>query len=257
MTVDRIYRIEQGGGPLYALGNDEGDGWHRLEGDPFGSYHAGAPIDPAGVRVLPPVTPSKIVAVGLNYRDHALEMNKPLPDEPLIFLKPSTSIIGHGDTIVMPTRSDRVDYEAELGLVIRKRTRAVSAEAAADHLLGLTCVNDVTARDLQKLDVQFTRSKGFDTFAPVGPCVLVGLAADALDVESWVNGERRQASNTRELIFGVGQLVEFISSVMTLLPGDIIATGTPSGVGPLAPGDRVVVKVGGVGELENTVVAGS
>ena len=255
--MDRLFRIEQGGEPIYALGDDEGNGWHRLEGDPFGAYEAGASIDPAGVRILPPVVPSKIVAVGLNYRDHALEMNKPLPDEPLIFLKPSTSVIGHRDTIVMPSRAERVDYEAELGLVIRKRARAVSAEAAPDYVLGLTCVNDVTARDLQTLDVQYTRAKGFDTFAPVGPCTVVGLVGDALDVESWVNGERRQSSNTRELIFGVGRLVEFVSSVMTLLPGDIIATGTPSGVGPLGDGDRVVVKVEGVGELENTVVAGS
>jgi 2-keto-4-pentenoate hydratase/2-oxohepta-3-ene-1,7-dioic acid hydratase in catechol pathway len=257
VAMDRIYRLELDGEPVCALGAKEGDGWKRLEGDPFGEYQAGAPIDPAGARVLPPVTPSKIVAVGLNYRDHALEMNKPLPDEPLIFIKPSTAVIGHRDTIVMPMRSDRVDYEAELGLVIRKHARAVSAAAAADYILGLTCVNDVTARDLQKLDVQYTRAKGFDTFAPVGPCIVVGLPGDALDVESWVNGERRQASNTRELIFGLGHLVEFISSVMTLLPGDIIATGTPSGVGPLTQGDRVVVKVEGVGELENTVVAGS
>ena len=130
------------------------------------------------------------------------------------------------------------------------------AERASDYVLGLTCVNDVTARDLQKRDVQYTRAKGFDTFAPIGPCIAVGLDGSALDVESWVNGERRQASNTRELIFSLGRLVEFVSTVMTLHPGDIIATGTPSGVGPLAPGDRVVVKVDGVGELTNGVVRG-
>ena len=255
--MDRVYRVELDGEPVLVLETDGADGWHRLEGDLFGDYRAGGPIARSGVRILPPVVPSKIVAVGLNYRDHALEMNKPLPDEPLIFLKPSTAVVGQGDTIVMPSRSQRVDYEAELGLVVGKPTRAVSATVAADHILGLTCVNDVTARDLQKLDVQYTRAKGFDTFAPVGPCIAVGLDGAALDVQSWVNGEQRQASNTRQLIFPLAKLVEFISSVMTLLPGDIIATGTPSGVGPLAAGDRVVVKVEGVGELENTVAAGS
>ena len=255
--MDRIFRIGCGDESLYALGDHEGSGWRRLVGDPFGVYEAGDPVDFQDARVLPPVLPSKIVAVGLNYRDHALEMNKPLPDEPLIFLKPSTAVIGHRDKIMIPPRAERVDYEAELGLVIRKRARCISAEVAADYVLGLTCVNDVTARDLQRLDVQYTRAKGFDTFAPVGPCGAVGLDGDALNVESWVNSELRQSSNTCELIFNLGRLVEFVSSVMTLLPGDIISTGTPSGVGPLELGDRVVVKVEGVGELENTVVVGS
>ena len=257
--MDRIYRIERDGQPMFVLGPDvvgggDNAGWHVLDGSPFEGYTRGVPLDPAGLRLLAPVQPSKIVAVGLNYRDHAREMNKPLPDEPLIFIKPSTAVIGPGDAVVIPPSAGRVDYEAELGLVIRKRAHKVPADRAADYVLGLTCVNDVTARDLQKQDVQYTRAKGFDTFAPVGPCIVVGLEADALNVESWVNGERRQGSNTRELIFPVGRLVEFISSVMTLLPGDVIATGTPSGVGPLVAGDHVVVKVEGVGELENEVV---
>ena len=253
--MDRIFRIEHDGRQEYVLRNDDDTGWRRLDGDPFGDYVIGSAIDAAGARLLAPVRPSKIVAVGLNYRDHAREMNKPLPTEPLLFLKPSTAVIGPHDSIVMPSQAGRVDYEAELGIVMRRRTKAVTAAEAAPYILGLTCVNDVTARDLQARDVQYTRAKGFDTFAPIGPCIVVGLDGSALDVESSVNGERRQASNTRELIFGPHHLVEFISSVMTLLPGDVIATGTPSGVGPVAPGDRVVVKVEGVGELVNEVVA--
>ncbi len=252
--MDRLYRVELDGQVTNALRHE--NGWSRLEGDPFGEYAAGDPVVESEIKVLAPVTPSKIVAVGLNYRDHAREMNKPLPDEPLIFIKPSTAVIGPNDDVVIPPSAGRVDYEAELGVVIRKRAQAVSADQADEYILGLTCVNDVTARDLQKRDVQYTRAKGFDTFAPIGPCIAVGLDGSALDVESWVNGERRQGSNTRELIFDVGRLVEFVSTVMTLHPGDIIATGTPSGVGPLAPGDRVVVKIDGVGELTNGVVRG-
>ena len=253
--MDRIFRIEQNGRPVNALQNDDDAEWRRLEGDPFGVYTAGAAIRADDMRLLSPVRPSKIVAVGLNYRDHAREMNKPLPDEPLIFLKPSTAVIGPDHPIVIPPQTGRVDYEAELGIVIGRRARAVPAEAAAEYILGLTCVNDVTARALQARDVQYTRAKGFDTFAPIGPCIVVALDGSALDVESSINGERRQASNTRELIFGLHHLVEFISSVMTLLPGDVIATGTPSGVGPVVPGDRVVVRVEGIGELANEVVA--
>lgn len=254
--MDRMFRLEQDGRPILALDRGDGRGWRRLEGDPFGAYEAGSPIQGEGLRILPPVEPSKVVAVGLNYRDHAREMGKPLPDEPLIFIKPSTAVVGPHAPIVLPAASTRVDHEAELGIVIRRRARAVSAVDAADYVLGLTCVNDVTARDLQRRDVQYTRAKGFDTFAPIGPCIALGLEATALGVEARVNGERRQASNTRELIFGVPRLIEFISSVMTLLPGDVIATGTPSGVGPLAPGDQVTIAVEGVGELVNEVVAG-
>jgi len=253
--MDRIFRIEQNGRPVYALRSEDDAAWHRLDGDPFGEYTPGAVIHDESVRLLAPVRPSKIVAVGLNYRDHAREMNKPLPDEPLIFLKPSTAVIGPGDPIVIPRQAGRVDYEAELGIVIRQRATAVPADAAAQYILGLTCVNDVTARELQARDVQYTRAKGFNTFAPIGPCIAVGLDGSALGVESSVNGQGRQSSNTRELIFGLHHLVEFISSVMTLLPGDVIATGTPSGVGPVAPGDRVVITVEGIGELANEVVA--
>ena len=252
--MDLLYRIADGGSARYAL--EQAGEWHLLEGDPFGARRAGPPIERAAARVLAPVQPSKIVAVGLNYRDHAREMGKPLPDEPLIFLKPPSAVIGPGAAIVVPAGAGRVDYEAELGIVIGRTARRVPAARAGEHVLGLTCLNDVTARELQARDVQYTRAKGFDTFAPIGPAVAVGLDGRALDVESFVNGERRQASNTRELIFPLDRLVEFVSAVMTLHPGDVIATGTPSGVGPLVPGDRVTVRIEGIGELTNPVVAG-
>ncbi len=252
--MERVYRIDVEGQARFAL---ERDGtWRLLEGDLFGDRRDGAALDPDGVRLLPPVTPSKIVAVGLNYRDHAREMGKALPSEPLIFLKPPSAVIGPGSSIVIPPGAGRVDYEAEVGIVIGRTARNVQAAEARDYVLGLTCVNDVTDRDLQKRDVQYTRAKGFDTFAPVGPAIAVGLDWTGLSVGSTVNGVTRQASSTREMIFPPERVVEFVSHVMTLLPGDVIATGTPPGVGPIAPGDRVAIAVEGVGELVNDVVAG-
>jgi len=254
--MDRLYRVEMAGAECYVI--ERSDCWYELKGDIYAGYEAGLQLDAEEVsaaNVLPPVMPSKIVAVGLNYRDHAKEMGKTLPDEPLIFLKPSTAVIGPLDAIVLPAAAGRVDHEAELGIVIGKRAHQVPADYAQEYVLGLTCVNDVTDRDLQRRDVQYTRGKGFDTFAPIGPAVAVGVDGTALDVESAVNGDLRQSSNTRELIFSLDQLVEFVTGVMTLLPGDIISTGTPSGVGPLCAGDRVTVKVEGVGELINDVVS--
>jgi 2-keto-4-pentenoate hydratase/2-oxohepta-3-ene-1,7-dioic acid hydratase in catechol pathway len=212
---------------------------------------AGKEIKPA--RILSPVTPSKVVAIGLNYKDHAAEMNKPLPAEPLMFMKPSTAVIGPGDAIRIPPNVGEIHYEAEVGVVIGTKATRVPAGKAMEHVLGLTCLVDVTAREVQRKEIQYTRAKGFDTFAPIGPCIAVGLDPSALDVEGWLNGERKQASNTRQLIFTVPQIVAFVSSVMTLLPGDVIATGTPSGVGPLKTGDTFTVKVSGIGELTNTV----
>ena len=253
--MDRLYRIEIEGRVRPAL--ERAGAWHALDGDPFGEYRPGAAIDPGEIRLLPPVTPSKIVAVGLNYRDHAKEMGKALPSEPLIFLKPPSAVIGPDSPIVIPPDAGRVDHEAEVGIVIGRTARCVRAVDARDYVLGLTCVNDVTDRDIQKRDVQYTRAKGFDTFAPVGPAIAVGLDGTALEIGSTVNGLTRQASSTREMIFPLDHLVEFVTRVMTLLPGDIIATGTPPGVGPIVPGDRVVVRVEGVGELANDVVAGA
>ena len=253
--MEPIYRVDHAGQPIYAL-RREGK-WQALTGDIYGRFTAGAPLDLAEPRVLAPVIPSKIVAVGLNYKDHAAEMNKPLPDEPLIFLKPATAVIGTGAAIVIPADAGRVDYEAEVGVVIGRIARNVPAVRAHEYVLGLTCVNDVTDRDLQRRDVQYTRAKGFDTFAPVGPCIVACDLDRPIGVESRVNGERRQHSSTRELIFPIRRLVEFVTAVMTLLPGDIISTGTPPGVGPIVPGDRVVITVEGVGELVNDVVAAS
>jgi 2-keto-4-pentenoate hydratase/2-oxohepta-3-ene-1,7-dioic acid hydratase in catechol pathway len=252
--MTRIYRIDHKGEPRHAV---ERDGeWRLVQGDIFGSHQAGEVIPASAVRLLAPVTPSKIVCVGLNYKDHAAEVNKPLPPEPLLFIKPSTSVIGPGETIVIPPGVGRVDHEAELAVVIGRRASRVNEADAAACILGLTCVNDVTARDLQVKGAGYTTAKGFDTFAPVGPCIATGIdydRADGLTVEGFVNGDRRQASSTRELIFPIPRLIAFISAIMTLLPGDIISTGTPSGIGPLTAGDRVTIKVEGVGELTNPV----
>jgi len=254
--VAKLCRIEHEGAPRYVL---ESGGTYRLvEGDVFELWKQGLDAAKAGSEVKPqrmlsPVTPSKIVAIGLNYKDHAAEMNKPLPSEPLMFMKPSTAVIGPGDSIRIPPDVGEIHYEAELGVVIGRRASRVSAENAMDHVLGLTCLIDVTARELQRKEIQYTRAKGFDTFAPIGPCIAVGLDPAALDVEGWLNGEKRQASNTRQLIFSVPQIIAFVSNVMTLLPGDVIATGTPSGVGPLKGGDTFTVKISGIGELSNTV----
>jgi 2-keto-4-pentenoate hydratase/2-oxohepta-3-ene-1,7-dioic acid hydratase in catechol pathway len=252
--MTRVYRIEIDERAQLVVERD--GAWHRLDGDLFGEHRSGESFEPVGLRVLPPVTPSKIVAVGLNYRDHAKEMGKALPSEPLIFLKPPSAVIGPESSIVIPPGAGRVDHEAEVGIVIGRTARNVRAAAARDYVLGLTCVNDVTDRDIQKRDVQYTRAKGFDTFAPIGPAIAVGLDGAALAIGSTVNGVTRQASNTREMIFPLEHVVEFVSHVMTLLPGDVIATGTPPGVGPIVPGDRVVVTVEGVGELANDVIAG-
>ena len=255
--VKRIYRIEHQGSPRHVV--EQNGEWRLVEGDIFGAYELGTAVSPDNRYLLPPVQPSKIVAVGLNYKDHAAEQNKPIPAEPMIFIKPSTSVIGPDETIVLPQGVGRVDHEAEAGVVISQRAWHVQEDEAHHFVLGITCVNDVTARELQVKDVQYTRAKGFDTFAPIGPCVAQGLdytSGEGLSVEGFVNGTRRQASSTRELIFPIPRLIAFISSVMTLLPGDIISTGTPAGIGPLNAGDRVTIKVHGVGELTNPVGQG-
>ena len=252
--MERIYRAVQDGETFYAV--ERGGELRRASGDPFTSLSVGAPVRGglAGVTLLAPVRPSKIVCVGLNYRDHAAEQGKALPAEPLLFIKPSTAVIGPGEPIRLPPGVGRVDHEAELGIVMGRRAHRVSAARAWDYILGLICVNDVTARDLQKRESQYTRCKGFDTFAPIGPCIAVGLDGAPRGVEGWVNGQRRQASSTKHLIFPIEYLVEFITFVMTLEPGDIIATGTPAGIGPIVAGDTVTIKVEGVGELTNPVM---
>lgn len=206
------------------------------------------------IKLLSPCLPSKIIALGVNYRSHGEEMSHRIPEEPLIFIKPSTSVIGPEDKIIYPESSERVDYEGELGVVIKSTTHGVSEEQARHHILGYTCVNDVTARDLQARDKQWTRGKGFDTFCPIGPCIETDLDPSDLTLATYLNGEIRQETRTSQLLFPVFELVSFISNVMTLLPGDVIATGTPAGVGPMLPGDTVEVKIEGIGTLRNYVV---
>jgi 2-keto-4-pentenoate hydratase/2-oxohepta-3-ene-1,7-dioic acid hydratase in catechol pathway len=208
------------------------------------------------VRFLAPCKPSKIVAVGLNYKDHIAEFGRTeIPAEPVLFLKPASALIGPDDAIRIPPGVGRVDYEAELAVVISKTARNVPEAQAMEYVLGCTCLNDVTARVLQKKDGQWTRAKSFDTFAPVGPWIADGLPTDNLRVEAYLNGKVVQQSNTKQMIFSVPRLVSFISSVMTLYPGDIISTGTPNGVGPLAAGDMIEIFVEGVGRLRNPVKA--
>lgn len=253
---DRLFRVDADGVAVHAVLRD--GVLHALHGDVFGAHEIGDVLAHgfADARLLAPVEPTKIVAVGLNYKDHAAEQGKPLPAEPLIFLKPSTAVIGSGDAIRLPPGAGRVDHEAEMAIVIGRRATRVDAAEALDYVLGVTCANDVTAREIQRRENQYTRPKGFDTFAPLGPAVAIGLDPSDLEVEGWVNGQRRQRSSTRQLIFPVPELIAFISGVMTLLPGDIISTGTPSGIGPLAAGDTVTIRVAGVGDLVNPVVAG-
>jgi len=201
------------------------------------------------------IEPSKVVAVGLNYRDHARELKMEIPDYPLIFLKPSTSVIGDGDTILYPTQSQELHYEGELGIVMAAQARNVTVGEARSFIAGFTCANDVTARDLQRMDGQWTRAKSFDTFCPLGPRIVGDVDPAALGIMTRVNGEIRQQSTTANMIFNVYDLVSFISGIMTLLPGDVIITGTPPGVGPLFPGDTVEVEIEGIGILKNTVMA--
>ena len=238
--------------------------WGRVERDevavlkvsPFkGLIESGEVFGINEVKILPPVVPTKIVGVGLNYKAHAEEMRKPLPEEPLIFLKPSTAVIGPGDNIFLPSISQRVDYEGELGVVIKKACKNVSPEEASDCIFGFTCFNDVTARDLQAKDVQYTRAKSFDTFAPLGPFVETDLDINEITIRTILNGDVRQNSPVTDMIFNPYRLVSFISSVMTLLPGDVIATGTPPGVGPLSSGDKISVEIEGIGTLTNFVVS--
>jgi len=209
------------------------------------------------VTFLPPVAPSKVVAVGLNYLDHARELSMELPTEPILFLKPPSSVIGPGAAIVYPASSREVHHEAELAVVIGKRARNVAVGRAFEHVLGYTCANDVTARDLQRRDGQWGRAKSFDTFCPLGPYIETELEPDSLAIKARVNGQTRQDSSTAQMIFPVAKLISFISEVMTLEPGDVILTGTPPGVGEVHVGDDVEVEIGGIGVLRNSVKSGS
>jgi len=230
-----------------------------IRGNPFARKRGkdfrwdGTAYDPAEVRLLAPCKPSKIVCLGLNYRSHAEETKLPIPTVPLLFLKPSTAVIGPEETILLPPGAKRVDYEGELGVVIGRRAKAVPEEQAAGYILGYTCFNDVSDRYAQKHDGQWTRAKGYDTFAPIGPWIETEVSPDDLKIETRLNGELRQSARTSDLIFSVPEILAFVSGVMTLLPGDVIATGTPSGIGPMADGDIVEICIEGIGTLRNRV----
>ncbi len=233
----------------------EGELIRVIDWDLFGDYMpTEITNDLDGVNILPPCVQTKIVCVGLNYSDHAEEMNTKVPEDPRIFIKPNTAIIGHEDTIIYPEHmSARVDYEGELAVVMGKRAKGISSDEALDYVFGYTCLNDVTARDLTAKDIQYTRGKGFDTFAPFGPFIETELDPSNLHISTYLNDEVKQSSNTSMLIFSVPKLISFISNVMTLLPGDIISTGTPSGIGPMKKGDTVEVHIEGIGILRNYI----
>jgi 2-keto-4-pentenoate hydratase/2-oxohepta-3-ene-1,7-dioic acid hydratase in catechol pathway len=206
------------------------------------------------VTLLPPVIPTKIVCLGRNYREHAEELGNPVPAEPLLFLKPPSAIIGPQQAIVYPEISQRIDYEGELAVIIKKKASNLPENCDwQDFVFGYTCFNDVTARDLQLKDVQFTRAKSFDTFAPIGPCVATDLDPEAIQLKTFLNGKLVQSGNTRNMIFKVPFIIRYLSRIMTLEAGDVVATGTPAGVGSMQPGDRVDVQIEGIGTLSNVV----
>jgi 2-keto-4-pentenoate hydratase/2-oxohepta-3-ene-1,7-dioic acid hydratase in catechol pathway len=252
----KIYRFGYGKKIVYGVLKEEK--LHPLSGSIFGRFRVeqrGYPI--SRVDLLPPVEPTKIVGVGRNYRGHSREMGHPVPEEPLLFLKPSSAVLGPNGTIFCPEVSQRVDFEGELAVVIKKKTRGLFEGAdVEEYVLGYSCFNDVTARDLQAKDVQFTRAKSFDTFAAIGPCIALGINPSGLRIKTFLNGKLKQSASTRSMIFPVPFLVRYISRIMTLYPGDIITTGTPDGVGPMSPGDRVDIQIEGIGTLSNMVGKG-
>ncbi|MGD0355568.1 MAG: fumarylacetoacetate hydrolase family protein [Dehalococcoidia bacterium] len=257
----KIIRFQQN--EMTSYGVLEGDSIQVYNGSPYDAgigsdshfRPTGTTVPLAGVKLLSPCPASKMVCLGLNYRPHAVEFKIKLPELPLLFLKPPSAIIGPGDTIVLPPGSLRIDYEGELGIVMGKKARNVPEDEFAGYVLGYTCFNDVTDRVAQTKDGQWTRSKSYDTFAPIGPCVETAVSPSNLKIETIVNGEIKQTGSTSELIFAVPRLVSYISQVMTLMPGDVIATGTPAGVGPLNDGDTVEISVEGIGILKNYVAS--
>ena len=234
-----------------------GDAIALLDGNPIttGARETGHAVPLVGAALLAPAEPTKIIGIGSNYRAHAKEMGKPVPEEPLLFMKPPSALLPPGGAIVRPSGYERVDFEGELCVVIGRRAHRVDEAHALEHVFGYTIANDVSVRDLQKKDVQFTRAKGFDTFCPLGPAVATGLEPQALRIRTTLNGVVRQDSTTEDMVFSVARLVAFISRVMTLEPGDLISTGTPPGVANLTPGDVVEIDIEGIGALQNRVVA--
>ncbi len=254
MTEQRYVRFADEDGPRYGVVDD--DEVAVIDPHPFAAHRqTGRRVALEGLRLLAPVIPSKVVCVGRNYRAHADEMGGEVPDEPLLFLKPSSSVIGPGDPIRVPTdRSDDVQHEAEVAAVVGVLLQQVDPDAAAAGILGYTAANDVTARDLQRRESQWFRGKGFDSFCPLGPAIATGLDPGAIRVRCLVDGELRQEATTADLVWDIATLVSEVSQIVTLLPGDVVLTGTPAGVGPLRPGQTVRVEVDGVGVLDNPVV---
>jgi 2-keto-4-pentenoate hydratase/2-oxohepta-3-ene-1,7-dioic acid hydratase in catechol pathway len=250
-----LYRIGPEG--FYAV-SDGPDGEMRLlHSDPLAEpaekWELGRPVARQGAALLPPILPGKIVGIGRNYVEHAREMDNPVPSEPLIFLKAPSSVIGPRTPVVLPLESQRVEYEGEIAVVVRERLRRATAAEAARGVLGVTCACDVTARDLQHRDATFARAKSFDTFCPLGPAILVGADLAELTVVTRLNGVERQRGSAHDMVFGIVDLLVYASRMMTLEPGDLLLTGTPGGVGPLAGGDRIEVEVAGAGVLANPV----
>lgn len=253
----KIVRIRLPGDEI-AYGAAEPEGIRVHHGTPFVAWEPTETVIPfEEAHLLAPVFPTKVVCVGRNYAEHAAERGAVVPDEPVIFLKPATAVIGPGAAIVLPPEAEEVHHEAELAVVVGTVSRKVAAEDASAHILGYTAANDVSARDLQKKDGQWARAKGFDTFCPLGPAIETEVDPAGLRIACAVNGEIRQDGDTGDMVFGVAELFAFVTRVMTLLPGDVILTGTPAGVGPIRPGDRVEVEIERIGVLVNPVVRGS
>jgi len=248
----RVVRVFVDEDVRYGLADDESI--TLISDEPFAAWETEGVLPLAHAQLLAPVIPTKVVCVGLNYRAHAREMGHAIPDEPVLFLKPPTAVVGPGAEIHIPADLKDVDHEAELGIVIGRRTRNIGADDAPAHILGYLCANDVTSRLLQRKDGQWARAKGFDSFCPVGPWVETDLDPHDLEIECLVNGKVRQSGRTSDMIFSPWELVSFASRVMTLLPGDVIITGTPSGIGPMVRGDVVEVRIEGIGSLLNRVV---
>ncbi|HDQ25696.1 MAG TPA: DUF2437 domain-containing protein [bacterium] len=237
----------------WGLVNNEGK-YLQIEGDVFTRYSiTNRVVEPESVKILAPAAPTKIVAAGLNFKEHAKELNMARPAEPLIFIKTSNTVAAHMDNIVLPAMSKRVDYEAELAIIIKNNIKDIGEEMVDASILGYTCLNDVTARDLQEKDGQWSRAKCFDTFAPMGPYVTKDINPDKAAIRLFLNGELKQESNTSDFIFKVKRLVSYVSKIMTLYRGDVITTGTPSGIGPMKEGDKVEVEIEGIGRLANFV----
>lgn len=250
----KIIRFQTPAGPKFGI--VDGEKAYRAEGDYASGFWQKEPVGELGqLNLLSPCQPTKIVALGRNYAAHAAEHGAEVPGQPLIFLKPPSAVIGPGEPILHPPQSERVDHEAELAVVIGRRARRVAAPDAWDYVLGYTCANDVTARDLQRSDGQWSRAKGFDTFAPLGPWIVIDLDPTGLALICRVDGQVKQQASTADMVFKIPQIIEFITAAMTLEPGDVVLTGTPEGVSPIQPGDQVEVEIEHIGILRNPVTA--